>query len=46
MNSDFKDLLRIFNDNQVRYLIGGSYAVMKYSEPRYTNPSDFQTGFD
>jgi hypothetical protein len=33
MNSDFKELLKIFNDNQVKYLIVGGYAVMSYRSP-------------
>jgi hypothetical protein len=33
MNSDFKDLLRLFNDNKVRYLVVGGHAVMKYTKP-------------
>jgi hypothetical protein len=40
MNSDFKDLLRLFNANKVRYLVVGGYAVMKYTEPRYTKDLD------
>lgn len=40
MNSDFKELLSIFNEHEVRYLIIGGYAVMKYSEPRYTKDLD------
>jgi len=36
VNSDFKDLLRLFNDNHVKYLIVGGYAVSRHSEPRYT----------
>jgi hypothetical protein len=40
MNSDFKDLLRIFNEHSVRYLIVGGYAVIKYTEPRYTKDLD------
>lgn len=40
MNSDFKDLLRAFNRRQVRYLIVGGYAVIKYSQPRYTGDID------
>ncbi len=40
MNSDFEDLLRIFSDAEVRYLIVGGYAVMLYSEPRYTKDLD------
>ncbi len=36
ISSDFKDLLRLFNDFQVKYLVVGGYAVIKYTEPRYT----------
>lgn len=36
----FKELLRKFNEHQVRYLIVGAYAVMKYTEPRYTKDLD------
>lgn len=41
MNSDFKELLSIFNENQVKYLIIGGYAVSEYAEPRYTKDLDF-----
>jgi hypothetical protein len=40
MNSDFRDLLRLFNAHKVRYLVIGGYAVMKYTEPRYTKDLD------
>jgi hypothetical protein len=40
MHSDFKELLKIFNDYQVRYLVIGGYAVMQYPEPRYTKNLD------
>jgi len=40
MNSDFKDLLRIFNEHKVRYFVVGGYAVIKYTEPRYTKDLD------
>lgn len=40
MNSDFKELLRIFNENQVKYLIVGGYAVSEHSIPRYTKDLD------
>jgi len=40
INSGFKDLLRIFNEAEVRYLIAGGYAVMVYTEPRYTKDLD------
>ena len=40
MNSDFNELLRIFNEKQVKYLVIGGYAVMKYAEPRFTKDLD------
>lgn len=40
MNSDFKELLKIFNENKVKYLIIGGYAVAKHAEPRYTKDLD------
>lgn len=40
MNSDFKDLLRLFADFQVSYLVVGGYAVIRYTEPRYTKDLD------
>ena len=33
---DFKDLLNILEKHKVRYLVVGGYAVMKYTEPRFT----------
>jgi len=32
VNSDFSDLLKLFNDNNVRYLVIGDYAVIQYAE--------------
>ncbi len=40
MNSDFKDLLRLFLENQVEFMVVGGYAVMLYTEPRYTKDLD------
>ncbi|MGI8669873.1 MAG: nucleotidyltransferase [Aridibacter sp.] len=40
MNSDFKELLKIFADKKVKYLIIGGYAVAKHAEPRYTKDLD------
>jgi predicted nucleotidyltransferase len=40
MNSDFKDLLRIFAKHHVEYLIVGAYAVIHYTQPRYTKDID------
>lgn len=40
MNSDFKDLLCIFAKEKVEYLIVGAYAVIHYTQPRYTKDID------
>lgn len=40
MNSNFEELLSIFTENNVRYLIVGGHAVMLYTEPRYTKDLD------
>lgn len=40
INSDFKDLLQSLSAAGVRYLIVGGYAVMVYTEPRYTKDLD------
>jgi len=37
---DFKELLRAFNERKAEYLIVGGYAVMKYTEPRFTKDLD------
>lgn len=36
----FRELLQCLNDFEVRYLIVGGYAVMKYAEPRFTKDLD------
>ncbi len=46
VNSDFSDLLRLFNDNGVRYLVIGGYAVIQYAEPRYTKDLDLWISAD
>jgi predicted nucleotidyltransferase len=40
MNSDFRDLLRLLAEHEVRYLIVGGYAAMRYSQPRLTKDLD------
>jgi len=40
VNSDFSDLLSLFNANNVKYLVIGGYAVIQYGEPRYTKDLD------
>ena len=39
-NPDFRELLKIFEKHRVRYLVVGKYAVMKYTEPRFTKDLD------
>lgn len=39
-NSNFRELLNLFNENGVKYLVTGGYAVMLYAEPRYTKDLD------
>lgn len=46
VNSDFTDLLRLFNDNNIRYLVIGGYAVIQYAEPRYTKDLDLWISTD
>jgi hypothetical protein len=40
MNQDFKDLLRLFAEHDVEYLVVGGYAVMHHAQPRYTKDLD------
>jgi len=40
VNSDFSDLLQIFNARKVKYLVIGGYAVVQYAEPRFTKDLD------
>jgi hypothetical protein len=39
-NSNFKDLLSALNRCEAKYLVVGGYAVMFYTEPRYTKDLD------
>jgi len=39
-NSDFKELLNALNEYEVKYLVIGGYAVMLYTEPRFTKDLD------
>jgi len=40
LNSDYKDLFKTFNTHKVQYLVVGAYAVIYYTEPRYTKDID------
>jgi predicted nucleotidyltransferase len=46
VNSDFSDLLRIFNAKNVRYLVIGGYAIVQYGEPRLTKDLDLWISTD
>jgi hypothetical protein len=40
MYQDFKELLSILNDNKVKYLVVGGYAVSFHAQPRATKDLD------
>ncbi|WP_228058678.1 nucleotidyltransferase domain-containing protein [Nostoc sp. LEGE 06077] len=40
LNQDFKEFIQFLNDNNVRYLIVGGYAVAIHGHPRYTKDID------
>lgn len=40
LNQDFKEFIQSLNDNQVRYLVVGGYAVAFHGHPRYTKDLD------
>ena len=46
VNSDFSDLLKLFNANNVEYLVIGGYALIQYAEPRYTKDLDLWISTD
>ena len=43
---DFKELLNTLEKHRVRYLVVGGYAVMKYTEPRFTKDLDLWISTD
>ncbi len=40
LNQDFKEFIQSLNDNRVRYLVIGGYAVALHGHPRYTKDLD------
>lgn len=46
MNSEFNELLSLFAKHEVRFLVVGGYAVMKYGEPRFTKDIDLWVAID
>ncbi len=46
LNQDFKEFLQSLNDNNVRYLIIGGYALAFHGHPRYTKDLDIWVAMD
>lgn len=46
LNQDFKEFLQSLNDNGVRYLVVGGYAVAFHGHPRYTKDIDIWIAMD
>jgi hypothetical protein len=44
ISSDYEDLLRAFSDTGVEFLVAGAYAVIHYTEPRFTKDIDLWVG--
>jgi predicted nucleotidyltransferase len=40
LNQDFKEFIQSLNDNKVKYLVVGGYAVALHGYPRYTKDMD------
>jgi hypothetical protein len=40
LNQDFREFIQSLNDNRVRYLVVGGYAVALHGYPRYTKDID------
>lgn len=40
LSSDYEDLFKTLNGYKIKYLIVGAYAVIYYTEPRYTKDID------
>jgi len=40
LNQDFKEFIELLNNNDVRYLVVGGYAVALHGHPRYTKDID------
>lgn len=46
LNPDFKEFIQSLNDNHVRYLVVGGYAVALHGHPRYTKDIDVWVWLD
>ena len=41
LNPDFRDILSIFNEERVEYLVIGAYALAAHGNPRATNEAAY-----
>ena len=41
LNKDFREFIQLLNENKVKYLVIGGYAVAFHGYPRYTKDLDF-----
>lgn len=46
LDPDFKEFLQSLNENNVRYLVIGGYALAFHGHPRYTKDLDIWIGMD
>ncbi|MBM3150621.1 MAG: hypothetical protein FJZ96_00205 [Chloroflexi bacterium] len=46
LNQDFKEFIQSLNDNGVRYLVIGGFAVAFHGHPRYTKDMDVWVAMD
>jgi len=46
LNQDFREFIQSLNDNGVRYLVIGGYAVAFHGHPRYTKDMDVWIAMD
>jgi hypothetical protein len=46
LNQDFREFIQSLNDNGVRYLVIGGYAVAFHGHPRYTKDMDIWVALD
>jgi hypothetical protein len=44
LSKDFKEFIELLNENDVRYLVVGGYAVAFHGQPRYTKDIDIWIG--
>jgi hypothetical protein len=44
LNQDFREFIQLLNENSVRYLVVGGYAVALHGHPRYTRDIDIWIG--